>query len=38
MVRLRAFGWQLKKTDGQRGKEIARQLPGKMLEYADEKA
>jgi hypothetical protein len=27
----RAFGWQSKKADEQRGKEIARQPPAKML-------
>jgi hypothetical protein len=32
----RAFGWQLKKADRQRGKEIARQQPSKRLEYAGE--
>ena len=37
-VYLRAFGWQLKKADRQRGKEIARQQPSKRLEYAGETA
>jgi hypothetical protein len=32
----RAFGWQLKQADGQRGKEITRQPPVKMLKYAGE--
>jgi hypothetical protein len=35
---IRAFGWQLKKADRQRGKEITRQRPPKRLEYAGEKA
>jgi hypothetical protein len=28
---LRAFGWRSKKADEQRGKEMARQPPAKML-------
>jgi hypothetical protein len=32
----RAFGWQRKKADEQRGKENTRQRPAKMLKYADE--
>jgi hypothetical protein len=31
VANLRAFGWQSKKADEQRGKEIARQPPAKML-------
>ena len=36
-VAARAFGWQLRKPDRQREKEIARHQPAKMLGYAGEK-